>query len=122
MSTLIFILPSFEGVERVENCQIYRMATKFSGLKSVRFLCLERTKKICVNEWERIGSVSGVTATKNRKYLACQPLIEMSTRNLPGGKGRPVLIADNLTAICQPIVYRMWEPRSLTTLWATSTR
>jgi hypothetical protein len=33
-----------------------------------------------------------------------QPLIEMSTRNLPGGKVRPVRKADNLTAICEPIV------------------
>jgi hypothetical protein len=32
-----------------------------------------------------------------------QPLTEMSTRNLPGGKGRPVRKADNLTAICEPI-------------------
>jgi hypothetical protein len=29
-----------------------------------------------------------------------QPLIEMSTRNLPGYKGRPARKADNLTAIC----------------------
>jgi hypothetical protein len=33
-----------------------------------------------------------------------QPLTEMSTRNLPGGKGRPVRKADNLAAICEPIV------------------
>jgi hypothetical protein len=33
-----------------------------------------------------------------------QPLIEMSTRNLPRGKGRPACGADNLTAICEPIV------------------
>jgi hypothetical protein len=33
-----------------------------------------------------------------------QPLIEMSTRNLPGAKGRPARKADNLTAICEPIV------------------
>jgi hypothetical protein len=32
-----------------------------------------------------------------------QPLTEISTRNLPGGKGRPVHKADNLTAICEPI-------------------
>jgi hypothetical protein len=32
-----------------------------------------------------------------------QPLTEMSTRNLPGGKGRPVREAE-LTAICEPIV------------------
>jgi hypothetical protein len=29
-----------------------------------------------------------------------QPLIEMSTSNLSGGKGRPSRKADNLTAIC----------------------
>jgi hypothetical protein len=33
-----------------------------------------------------------------------QPLEELSTRNLPGGRGRPVLMANNLTAICEPIV------------------
>jgi hypothetical protein len=33
-----------------------------------------------------------------------QPVTEVSTRNLPGGKGRPVRKADNLTAICEPIV------------------
>jgi hypothetical protein len=33
-----------------------------------------------------------------------QPLTEMSTRNLPGGKGWQTLKADNLTAICEPIV------------------
>jgi hypothetical protein len=33
-----------------------------------------------------------------------QPLTEMSTRNLPGSKGWPALKADNLTAICEPIV------------------
>jgi hypothetical protein len=29
-----------------------------------------------------------------------QPLTEMSTRNIPGGEGRPARKADNLTAIC----------------------
>jgi hypothetical protein len=35
-----------------------------------------------------------------------QPLTEISTRNLPGGrnKGRPTHKADNITAICEPIV------------------
>jgi hypothetical protein len=32
------------------------------------------------------------------------PLTEMSTRNLSGGKGRPARKADNLAAICEPIV------------------
>jgi hypothetical protein len=35
---------------------------------------------------------------------SAQPLTEMSTRNLPEGKGRPARKADNLTTICEPIV------------------
>jgi hypothetical protein len=48
-----------------------------------------------------------------------QPLTEMSTWNIPGGQGRPERGADNLTAICEPIVYKMWEPRRFTTLWTS---
>jgi hypothetical protein len=33
-----------------------------------------------------------------------QPLTEMSTRNLPGGKEQPARKVNNLTAICEPIV------------------
>jgi hypothetical protein len=32
-----------------------------------------------------------------------QPLMEMSTRNLSEGKGRPARKTDKLTAICEPI-------------------
>jgi hypothetical protein len=49
-----------------------------------------------------------------------QPLTEMSTRNLPGGKGEPARKPDNLTAICEPTVYEIWEPRRLTILWAST--
>jgi hypothetical protein len=46
--------------------------------------------------------------------LSTQPLTEMSTKNLHG-KGRAARKAD-LTAICEPIVQKMWEPRRLTAL------
>jgi hypothetical protein len=36
------------------------------------------------------------------------------------GKGRPACKADNLTAICEPIVWKMWEPWRLTILWAST--
>jgi hypothetical protein len=47
-----------------------------------------------------------------------EPLKEMSTRDIPEGKGQPVSKADNLTAICEPIVYKIWGPRCLAALWA----
>jgi hypothetical protein len=47
-----------------------------------------------------------------------QPLTEMRTGDLPGGEGRPAREADNFTAICEPIVLKIWETRRLTTLWA----
>jgi hypothetical protein len=34
------------------------------------------------------------------------------------GKGRPAHKADNLAAICEPIVHKILEPRCLTTLWS----
>jgi hypothetical protein len=37
-------------------------------------------------------------------FGSTQPLTEMSTRNLPGGKGRPARKAENYTALCEPIV------------------
>jgi hypothetical protein len=37
------------------------------------------------------------------------PLTEMSTRNLPWGYGWPAHEADNLSAICEPTVQKMWE-------------
>jgi hypothetical protein len=52
--------------------------------------------------------------------VLAQPLTEMSTRNLLGGKGRPARKVDKLTAIYEPIAKKMWEPRRLTTLRAST--
>jgi hypothetical protein len=43
-------------------------------------------------------------SNRTMALASTQPLTEMSTRNLPGSKGRPARRADNLTAICEPIV------------------
>jgi hypothetical protein len=51
--------------------------------------------------------------------VSTQPLTEMSTRNLPGGQGRPARKADNLTAICEPTLENMGA-RSFTTLWTST--
>jgi hypothetical protein len=34
---------------------------------------------------------------------------EMSTRNIPGCRGRPTREAHNLTATCEPTMYNMWQ-------------
>jgi hypothetical protein len=43
-------------------------------------------------------------STRTMTLGSTQPLAEMSTRNLPGDKGRPASKDDNLTTICEPIV------------------
>jgi hypothetical protein len=48
------------------------------------------------------------------------PLTEKRARN-PGDKGRAAHKAENLTAVCEPIVQKMWEPRRLTILRACMT-
>jgi hypothetical protein len=55
----------------------------------------------------------------NMALGSTQPLTEMSTRNLPKGKGQPVHKADNLITICEPTVQKMCAPRRLTTLQAS---
>jgi hypothetical protein len=43
-------------------------------------------------------------SSRNTALESTQPVTGMSIRNLPGSKGRPAREADNLTAICEPIV------------------
>jgi hypothetical protein len=52
------------------------------------------------------NEVTGLPNPSNRFMIlgSTQPLTEMSTRNLPGGKGRPARKADNLTAISEVAV------------------
>jgi hypothetical protein len=54
------------------------------------------------------------TSSLTMSLGSTQPLTEMSIRDLPGDKERPARKADSLTAICELIVYKMWEPRRLT--------
>jgi hypothetical protein len=44
-----------------------------------------------------------------------QPRTKMSTMDLPG---RPARRADDLAAICEPNVWKIWEPQPLVTLRA----
>jgi hypothetical protein len=43
----------------------------------------------------------------------------MITRNLSGGKRRAARRADKLTIICELIIYKIWQLRLLTILWAS---
>jgi hypothetical protein len=45
-----------------------------------------------------------------------EPVTEMSKRILPGGIQLLVLKANNFTAICGPILRKMWEPTDLHSL------
>jgi hypothetical protein len=51
-----------------------------------------------------------------------QPLIEMSFRSrkimFPRSRARPARKVD-VTDICEPIVYKIWDLRRLRTLWAS---
>jgi hypothetical protein len=47
-----------------------------------------------------------VSLTRRPALGSTQTLTEMTTRNLPGCKGRPARMTDNLTAVCEPTVYR----------------
>jgi hypothetical protein len=54
---------------------------------------------------EVIGFFNRLNSSSHTVVLgSTQPLTEMSTRNIPGGEKRPALTADNLTAVCEPIV------------------
>jgi hypothetical protein len=62
--------------------------------------------------WKVVGSIldvieffNGPNSSSSTMTLgSTEPLTESSSRNLPGDKGRLVSKADNLTAICEPIV------------------
>jgi hypothetical protein len=41
-------------------------------------------------------------SSRTMTLVSTQPLTEMSTRILPGGKKRPARRANNLAAICEP--------------------
>jgi hypothetical protein len=59
------------------------------------------------------------SSSRTTDLRSTQPIIEMSTRNLTGGKGRPAHKADNLTSIREPTTQIMWDPQRLIALWAS---
>jgi hypothetical protein len=53
------------------------------------------------------GSIPDEVITFFPVWGSTEPLTEMSAKNLPGGKRRLAPKTDNLTAICEPIVYKI---------------
>jgi hypothetical protein len=49
-------------------------------------------------------SIELILAATIWPWGSTQPLSEMNTKNLPGVKGWPARKADNLIAICEPII------------------
>jgi hypothetical protein len=67
----------------------------------------------CNLSWKVAGSILDEVITflnwpkpssRTMALGSTQPVTETRTRNLPGGEERPALKADNLTAICEPII------------------
>jgi hypothetical protein len=99
--------------------------TQYYTLESIHCLSLRHS----TTSWKVAGSihdeVMGVfnlynPSSRTMTLGSTQPLTEMSMRNLPGGKGQPARKADNITTICEPIVYKMWDPRRLKTLCSST--
>jgi hypothetical protein len=70
---------------------IRRMLEDFPFEISQRLICL-------------VGSMGTRVVMQEQQWAlgSTQPLTEMSTRNLPGGKKQPALGAENLAPICEP--------------------
>jgi hypothetical protein len=80
-------------------------------IKESRWLVLPRTSSVKIKKVaglihdEVFGFFNWPNPSNRTMALGpTQSLTEMSTRNFPGGKGRPARGADNLTATCEPIV------------------
>jgi hypothetical protein len=66
-------------------------------------------------------SINLILPTALWPWGSTQPLTEMITTKLPGYKERPARRADKLTSIFEPIDKKIWDPRRLTTLLASTT-
>jgi hypothetical protein len=58
---------------------------------------------------------------RTKALWSTQSLAELSTSHLPGHKALSVHKPDNPTAIFELTIWKMWEARFLTTLWASRT-
>jgi hypothetical protein len=78
--------------------------------------CLESSRGLFLNEVIRFFNLPN-PSSHTMALGSTQPLTEMSTRNVPGDKGRPARKAEILTTIYESIFYKMWEPDISQTNW-----
>jgi hypothetical protein len=94
----------------------YRAAARVTAAANLLGITLQTS-------WQRVTcGLSVYSRHRNEALGLTQPLIEMSARSIKmflGSRAQPVRRADNLTAICEPIVQTLWDPRHLTTLYAS---
>jgi hypothetical protein len=111
------------GINRTSNKLIRKPLNIFGGARGsvvdwVTMLQVERSRVRIPMRWIFFNLPN--PSSRIKTLGSTQPLTEVSTRNLHGVKGRPARKAHNLTAVCEPIVYKMWEPRRLTLQWAST--
>jgi hypothetical protein len=72
--------------------------------------------------WTRPSPARGAPHTDEFGSLGPEPSRTRESDSYVYGhlKGLPARKVDNLTAICEPIVYKIWESRHLTALWAST--
>jgi hypothetical protein len=99
----------------IQSSKTFRTLHRCATVFVVKIFKVENLKKTC---WKLPGDKLGCKDISSNSNTYCatsrkvatmalgsiQPLTEMSTRNLPGGKGRPTRKADNLVAICESVV------------------
>jgi hypothetical protein len=69
---------------------------------------LELEKKSISDEFIEFFNCPNLS-NRNMSLWSTQPVTEMSTSYLPGGKARPARKTDNFTAICEPLFRKCWN-------------
>jgi hypothetical protein len=109
---------AYSYIPTIVNISIY------SSVQFVKLPCINGARGFVLS-WGLNQDINGFFISPNPSSSTMalgltQPLTEMSTRNLPGGKARPTYKTDILNAICEPIFYKMWDIRCLTSLSAST--
>jgi hypothetical protein len=118
LKTSVAVKTTASHWQRMEGSEYFKSTKKNRVLGTTnRLLPFQRTLTAQKRKYATSRKVSGSVPDEVNGFLnwrdpssrtmslgSTRPLTEMSTRKLPGGKGRPARRADSLTAVCEPIV------------------